>query len=583
MKMILVIWLALFPYSALGGDVDMDELYNRLINSKSEKLRTAAFKPARLKVEDIKFNDSGKQNMLNGGDSAVLSFRVKNYGGPAAVVKGTAKSDFRHVKVQPEFELGDLEPGESKRIGVIITSDYALQDGTATITVNFSEGNGNPPDPVSVEFRTFKTIPPKFVIAGLNIDDGTYADKDRLAFGNGNGVLEPGESAEITVLVKNEGGAARDVEVALEVEGDEYDLRVLEDENFGEAYELGPLETNDWRELKFGVAVSKVFKAAQKYPFILAISEQRQRFNTKLPLPITVNDATPMAQRVNLVPMDRPKSKISPVPSFGKELLNFPEAASGNKDGVAVIVGVKRYSNSMVPLVDYALKDAAIVKEYVVKALGYQEGNIIYLENPTKADLEKVFGNEANPEGQLFDYIKKGKSDVFVYYTGHGAPDLETKESYLVPSDSDPNYVRLSGYPLKTLYKNLAKLPARDISVAIDACFSGISDKGSIISKASPLLVVPTLPGAGRLNLFSSSRAEEVSSWYPDKQHSLFTYFFLKGLQGAADKNRDRRVSYGELAAYVSENVSYYARRLYGRKQNPTFTGARGGIFMRYR
>jgi len=118
--------------------------------------------------------------------------------------------------------------------------------------------------------------------------------------------------------------------------------------------------------------------------------------------------------------------------------------------------------------------------------------------------------------------------------------------------------------------------------VVIDACFSGMSDKGTIISKASPLRVVPILPGAGKINIFTSSRAEEISSWYPDKRHSLFTYFFLKGLQGAADSNKDKKLTYGELYEYTSENVTYYARRLYGRSQNPSFSGKEEKVILKY-
>ena len=118
--------------------------------------------------------------------------------------------------------------------------------------------------------------------------------------------------------------------------------------------------------------------------------------------------------------------------------------------------------------------------------------------------------------------------------------------------------------------------------MVIDACFSGISDKGTIITKASPLLVVPVIPGAGKINIFTSSKAEQISSWYPEKRHSLFTYFFLRGIQGAADRNKDKSVTYGELYEYVSENVPYYARRLYGRTQNPSFIGKEKKIFLRY-
>ena len=552
----------------------IDDLYERIVSSKLKRERAVAkAKPARLKVEEVRFNDTGNIKGLIGGDSAVIALKLKNYGGFAGKVKAVVECKASNITIPSEFNLGDLAAGQLKKLEITVKSDYGLKDGTVTVNIGFQEEQGNPPDPVALEFQTFKIIPPKFEIAGINIDDGSYKETERLAFGNSNGIIEPGESAEVSVVLKNNGGAARAVQVELITDTNEPEMRTLANNNIAELYNVGPLENNEWRELKFAVTVSKLYKAARKYPVLLKVTEQRRTFNAKLVLPIAVNEAVPMMQKINIAPLAKKGTKPAPAPTFGDELLNIPESSVLNKDGVAVVIGVKNYSNKNVPSVDYALNDSGLMKEYLIKALGYQEGNIIYLENPTKADFERVFGNRENPEGQLYDYVKKGESDVFVYYAGHGAPDLSSRESYFVPADSDPNYVKLSGYSLKVLYENLAKVPAKNISVIIDACFSGMSDRGPIVLKASPLLVVPTIPGAGRINIFASSKAAEVSSWYPDKRHSLFTYFFLKGLQGAADVNKDRKITYKELSDYVAENVSYYARRLYGRAQNPSFIG----------
>lgn len=577
-----VTFLGGFNHGAKFGARDKEAL--RPVEIPDERAAALAMaKPARLKVEDISFKDTGNKQGLTGGDSAVISMKVKNSGGLAGNVQAFVECKTPNITVPPIFTFGDLDTGETKTLEIPVRSNYNLNNGTATVTIEFAEDNGNPADPVVVKFNTFALVPPKFRIYGINIDDGSYKEAERLAFGNGNGVLEPGESAEVSVVLKNDGGDARAVLAELVTGDDEDEVRILADDNIGEAYEVGPLESNDWRELKFAVTVSKLYRAAKKHPFALKISEQRDKFGKSLELPIAVNESLPLALRVNIAPLANSKKKFGAAPTFGDELLIIPgNAPAGNPDGVAVVIGVKGYASKYVPSVDYALNDAELVTQYLIQTMGYQEGNIIYLENPTKADLEKVFGNKDNYKGQLYDYMKKGQSEVFVYYTGHGAPDLDSKEGYFVPSDSDPNYVKFSGYPLSVFYENLSRLPARDISVVIDACFSGMSDKGSIISKASPLRVVPILPGTGKINIFTSSKAEQVSSWYPDKRHSLFTFFFLKGLQGAADKNADKKLTYGELYDYTAENVPYYARRLYGRTQTPAFSGKEGKTIISY-
>lgn len=258
--------------------------------------------------------------------------------------------------------------------------------------------------------------------------------------------------------------------------------------------------------------------------------------------------------------------------------INIPRLGKVNMDAVAVVIGIKDYRNRDVPAVEYALNDARTVKKYLVQGMGFREGNIIFQENATKGDFETIFGSRENRRGQLADYVKEGRSDVFIYYTGHGAPDLESKSSFFVPADGNPNYIRNSGYRLDLLYENLARIKARSIVVVIDACFSGGSDKGMIIAKASPLVVsyAPSKIPA-RISVFASSTGGQISSWYPEKKHSLFTYYFLKALQ---DIREGEAPAFGRIQRFLEENVPFSARKLYGRKQTPEFHGDKQGTLL---
>ena len=107
-----------------------------------------------------------------------------------------------------------------------------------------------------------------------------------------------------------------------------------------------------------------------------------------------------------------------------------------------------------------------------MKAKGIKEGNKIYLKDATGAQLLSVFGNDKSYKGKLFNYIKPNKSNVYIYYAGHGAPG-EEGDAYLVPTDTDAQTVQFTGYQLSTLYSNLGKLPAKSVTVILEACFSG--------------------------------------------------------------------------------------------------------------
>lgn len=73
--------------------------------------------------------------------------------------------------------------------------------------------------------------------------------------------------------------------------------------------------------------------------------------------------------------------------------------------------------------------------------------------------------------------------------------------------------------------------------------------------------------------VLSSTDRGQVSHWYPEMRHSLFTYFFLKGLRGDADENRDKVITVSEMRSCLSGTVPYRAQRLTGRDQTPVVFG----------
>ena len=187
----------------------------------------------------------------------------------------------------------------------------------------------------------------------------------------------------------------------------------------------------------------------------------------------------------------------------------------------------------------------------------------------TKAAFNRIF------EGQLQNYIKPGESDVFVYYSGHGAPDVESASGYFVPHDADPSYAAQTGYSLEQFYRQLGALEARSVTVVVDACFSGGSEAGMLIQAASPIFISVENPVANLKNgvVLTSSSGDQISSWHKEVGHGLFTYYFLKGIRGEADGDQDGKVTSTEVFGYILEHVPYLARRLYNREQTPQLMG----------
>jgi len=277
------------------------------------------------------------------------------------------------------------------------------------------------------------------------------------------------------------------------------------------------------------------------------------------------------------------RSKMAEPSLFVDVDSKIPIVPLQNNYAIAVVIGNRDYSNPDVPDVEYAVNDAVTVKKYLLNVLGFREENIIFIENATKADFERIFGTKDVYQGKLYNWTKPNQSDVFIYYSGHGAPDVINKKAYFMPCNSDPNYVRIDGYPLEVFYRNIEKIPAKSITIVLDACFSGASQEGMLIKNASPMYIDVETPLLGEdFNLFASASGDQIASWYPKGNHSLFTYYFLRALRGEADKDRDRKITLKEIENFLEDNVSYMARRLYGREQTPVVKGASDAVISTY-
>jgi len=243
---------------------------------------------------------------------------------------------------------------------------------------------------------------------------------------------------------------------------------------------------------------------------------------------------------------------------------NIPKTVE-NPNAYAVVFGIEQYKN--VSTVTFAKRDAHWVREYFERTLGIPEENIYFLtdNDVSKAEFDKVF----SLGGWLDKRIRDGMSDIYVYYAGHGAPDMKNRTAYLIPYDGDPNYASQTGYEVDAMTGNLSQLGARSVTVFLDACFSGANRESEILlAGARPIFMEVNPALAENVTLFSAASGTEISSAWPEKQHGLFTYWMLKGLQGKADANRDQSLTVQELSDYIQENVSITAGKL-DREQTP--------------
>jgi len=368
----------------------------------------------------------------------------------------------------------------------------------------------------------------------LTIRPGKYQDR------NDSEYLDAGESGIVSFTIRNEGhGRAKNIR-AVAVSSDPSSITVSK---VRYPNELSPGDSGKVKVLLFASS---------------GVKTQEQEITLRVEDLFTESTALPM------------KFTILSRGRYSDIDIEFPGARLRNHSAVAVVIGNGEYEHE-VPNVKYATRDAQTVRDYLHNTLGYSSSNIIYKENATLSTLRSVFGSSDNYQGRLYDYVIPGKTDVFVYYSGHGAPDVEHGTSYLLPVNVSPDDITTNGYAMETLVNNLNRLPARSTTLIVDACFSGNTESGMIIKGASPVnirLRESELALRKGTTLYAS-RGNQMASWFDREKHGLFTYYVIKGLRGAADKNRDKKITVSELKEYVETYVPSMARRTWGRNQNP--------------
>lgn len=242
---------------------------------------------------------------------------------------------------------------------------------------------------------------------------------------------------------------------------------------------------------------------------------------------------------------------------------------SENPDNFAVVVGIENYAD--LPEAAHAERDAQAVRDHLL-ALGFPSKNVVLLtgQRATKTGLVK------NLEAWLPNNVNE-RSTVFFFYSGHGAPDVKSKQAYLVPIDGDPNYLNETAYPIRVLYDRLGALKAKQVIVALDSCFSGAGGRSVLAKGTRPLVTIADMGSvAGKIVSLSASRADQISGTHEDEGHGLFTYYLLRGLNGAA-KDDAGSITVQSLYEYVAPNVQDHARRQ-NREQVPQFLHGAGDV-----
>ncbi|MEP6652062.1 MAG: caspase family protein [Myxococcales bacterium] len=150
-----------------------------------------------------------------------------------------------------------------------------------------------------------------------------------------------------------------------------------------------------------------------------------------------------------------------------------------------------------------------------------------------------------------------GEHLVLVYYSGH--------------ADAEVLHVGPESFPLVALKAAVLALPAAARVIVVDACQAGAITRLKGGRPGVPFALGPEEPLPRGLAILASSGDAELAQESDEIGSSFFTHYFLTGLLGGADTDRDGRVSLGEAFDYSSRRTLAATVGSAAGPQHPTY------------
>jgi len=247
---------------------------------------------------------------------------------------------------------------------------------------------------------------------------------------------------------------------------------------------------------------------------------------------------------------------------------------SANEDALALIIGVADYQRTPAKAA-YADEDAKTFYDYAMLKLGVPAGNI--------KELVNIDANRIDVGLAVKDWLsrstKRGKSDVYVFFAGHGLASDDGEQMFLLPHDGEPRLLEESAILRDELFVDIASTNARSVTVFLDTCYSGTTRGTDMLIASRPIAIralEQSIPD--NFTVMTAAAGDQTAKPLEEAKHGMFSYFLMKGMEGEADANQDNKITAGELHQYVQTNVVQQS----SGSQTPELQGDADRVLVRF-
>lgn len=490
----------------------------------------------------VKFVDVDNNNVVDANEACKIQFTIVNSGrgngyGCVARVKATGTTQGIQIK---DVILPVLPIGQKYIVEIPIKANQYTVTGDMALDIYVDEPNGFGTEHITSTIGTHKLKTPFVNIVSYKVH------------GAASGTLERRRPFTLQVIVQNtDQGTAENIKIGMKLPAN-----VMRTGGDLDNVTIASLQAGESRTFEYELIANQ--EAAEMMDIQIALSEKQGKFaeNATIPLQFGQHIGSSIAMNVQRQDQEVEIKRASLVSVVDE---NIPETNTKNSNTFAVIIANENYQ-SVAP-VPYALNDGKIFREYCLKTLGIPEKQIKYIPNAT--------GNQIKAQINWLQTLAEVFTDphIIFYYAGHGIPDESSRTAYLLPVDGIGTDVS-TGYKLDDLYAVLGKMPAENVTVFMDACFSGSKrEEGMLASARGVAIKARSGMPQGNMVVFSAAQSDETAYPNNEEKHGMFTYFLLKKLQ---DTQGD--VTLQELGEYITLNVSQQSILLNGKSQTPCVT-----------
>ena len=223
----------------------------------------------------------------------------------------------------------------------------------------------------------------------------------------------------------------------------------------------------------------------------------------------------------------------------------------------------------------YADKDAQTFYDYAMLKLGIPAGNI--------KELVNIKAGRVDVSLAIKDWIarstKRGQSDIFVFFAGHGLANQSGEDMYLLPYDGSPRLLEDSAISRERLFADISAANPRSVTVFLDTCYSGTTRGTDMLISSRPIAIralEQSIPD--NFTVMTAAAGDQTAKPLEEAKHGMFSYFLMKGMEGEADANKNNEITAGELHSYVQTNVIQQS----SGSQTPELQGDADRVLVRF-